>query len=209
MEKHVYFVRHGQSEENFDKVFRGRDVALTETGITQAKAVAERIERLGIDALLSSTFPRALQTAQIIGERVSLSPQTSDLFSEWAGPSQVIGLHREHSDVRKAFDAIREAVDPNYRHADEETFLEMFDRAGRAFAFLEEHPAARIGVVTHGGFLKVLIGSMVFGHDFNKTIFHHMIGTMPTTNTGVTYVRYIGESPGWQLVTWNDQSHLG
>jgi len=60
MEKHVYLVRHGQSDSNVDGVYRGRDAVLTDTGREQARIVAERIERIGVKALITSKFPRAV-----------------------------------------------------------------------------------------------------------------------------------------------------
>lgn len=57
--------------------------------------------------------------------------------------------------------------------------------------------------------IKVLVGVLVFGEHFNKAIFHQMIARMHLFNTGITYVRRTEKSPRWELLTWNDQSHLG
>ena len=54
IEKHVYFVRHAESEENITHIFRDHTVPLTENGRTQAEQVAERIARLDIDTLITS-----------------------------------------------------------------------------------------------------------------------------------------------------------
>ena len=210
MEKHVYFVRHGQSEENLDHVLRGRDAQLTEEGKKQADVVAERIERIGVDALISSPFPRALDTAVNIGERIGINPEQNALFGEWVEPSNSHGKHRDHPERKNAHQAIIAATDDhNYRHADEETFAELVGRAQSAICMIEQHPAERICVVTHGGFLRVVIGAMVFGTEFSKKNFVRLLYHFYTTNTGITYVRYTNETPRWQLVTWNDQSHLG
>ena len=98
--------------------------------------------------------------------------------------------------------------DREYRHADEETFAELAARAEAALALLAEHPAARICVVTHGGFLRVLVGVMVFGSDFSKKEFVSMLQHLLMTNTGITHATF-DEAYGWRLITWNDQSHLG
>ncbi|MBU6388264.1 phosphoglycerate mutase family protein [Patescibacteria group bacterium] len=209
MEKHIYFVRHGESEENVDHVYRGRDAALTDAGKEQARVVAERIGRIGVDVLITSPFTRAADTAAVIGKHIGHTPEQNELFGEWLEPSHVMGLHRDHPERQAMFNAIHTATDPHYRHKDEETFPELLERARFAIQVLAEHPAKRICIVTHGGFLKMMVGAMIFHEAFSKEMFVHMIFNMPTTNTGVTYVKNVKEERGWQLVTWNDQSHLG
>ncbi len=209
MEKHIYFVRHGQSEENRDRVYGGHSSPLTEEGNGQATAVAERIERIGVEALISSPFLRAFDTAKTIGGRVGLVPEQNELFGEWMEPSHFVGKHRDHPEVREIFDAVHASIDPLYRHTDEETFTELVTRATSAIRVLEEHSAERMCVVTHGGFLRVIIGVMTFGSEFTKKDFTHFLKHFYASNTGVTYTRNVDEEIGWQLITWNDQSHLG
>ncbi len=210
MEKHIYFVRHGQSEENRDRVYGGHRSPLTEEGNEQATAVAERIERIGVEALISSPFLRAFDTAKTIGGRVGLVHEQNELFGEWMEPSHFVGKHRDHPDAKDANEAILAATDNHdYRHTDEETFTELVTRATSAIRVLEDHSAERMCVVTHGGFLRVIIGVMTFGSEFTKKDFTHFLKHFYASNTGVTYTRNVDEETGWQLITWNDQSHLG
>jgi len=208
MEKHVYFVRHGESEENATGIYQGPEVKLTERGREQAHVVAERIAHLTVEAVLSSAFPRALQTAEIIGECIHKTPEPNELFAEWIGPAEIQGKHRTHPEPKNVMENIRNSLDPFFRHDTEETFHELCLRATKAIETLEKHNAVRLCVVTHGGFLKILTGVMIFREEFNKAIFKHMVLYMPTTNTGITYLK-THEQLGWRLVTWNDQSHLG
>lgn len=210
MEKHVYFVRHGESESNVDGIYRGEEAQLTESGRTQARTVAERIRRLGVEAVISSTFLRAHDTASAIGERLDLPVETVKLFGEWAEPTHILGTHRDDPEREAERDAIFAAHhDPHYRHHDEETFAELVARAEAALRALREHPASRICVVTHGGFLRILTGIIILGSDFTKKNFYRMLRHLLTTNTGITYVKLEDEARGWRMVTWNDQSHLG
>ncbi len=172
-------------------------------------AVAERIERIGVEALISSPFLRAFDTAKIIGERVGLVPEQNKLFGEWTEPSQFAGKRTDHPEVREIFEAVHTTIDASYRHTDEETFTELVTRAASAIRVLEGHSAKRICVVTHGGFLRIIIGVMTFGSEFTKKNFTHFLKHFYASNTGVTYTRNIDEATGWQLITWNDQSHLG
>lgn len=210
MEKHVYLVRHGQSDSNADGIYRGKEAQLTDTGREQAKAVAERIERIGVEALITSQFPRATETAGFIGERLGLAPIQNESFGEWNEPSPVIGMHKHGEEAKKIFDRILHAVDDHhFQSHDEETFVDLLRRADAALEALLTHPAERIAVVTHGGFLRMLIGRVVFGPDFSKKHFVDLLKNMLTTNTGITYITYTEERPWWHLISWNDISHFG
>ncbi|MDP2964602.1 MAG: histidine phosphatase family protein [Pelolinea sp.] len=70
----LYLVRHGESVSNFNNVFIGRSVdpALTETGLQQARSLAESLRGKKVAAIFSSTLLRARQTAQIVADEVGL-----------------------------------------------------------------------------------------------------------------------------------------
>ena len=68
-----YFVRHGESVSNLDKIVAGSlDVALTARGHEQAQATAAAIEHLGITAIYSSALSRARDTAGYISRVLAL-----------------------------------------------------------------------------------------------------------------------------------------
>ncbi len=63
----VYLVRQGQTDWNLLKKFNGcTDIELNRTGIKQAKAQAERIKDVSLDACFCSPQKRARQTCEII-----------------------------------------------------------------------------------------------------------------------------------------------
>ncbi len=209
MEKHIYFVRHGESEGNVSGVFHGHDVDLTEKGREQAALVAKRVERLNIDALITSPFPRAVSTAQAISEQMGISIEQSDLFTEWIPPSSFIGKSREDPETKKELEIISDSTDNDYRHSDEETFSELMVRAKNATNFLEIYEGENICVVTHGGFIRLLVGLTALRSSFTKGNFKAMIRNFRLYNTGITHLKYNSEKGWWQLITWNDQVHLG
>ncbi len=208
MEKHVYFIRHGQTDSNIDGIHRGRHAMLTDEGRDQAETVAKRIAKIGIDALLASSFPRALDTAAVIAQRTGLDVEAQDIFVEWLEPTPMFGKHKDDPHIRALYDEIVDATDEHYRHSDEETFAEFSGRAAQALRLLETHPSDRICVVTHGGFLHALFGTMVFKDRFTKAHFTGLLQHLHTTNTGITHARY-DAGHGWRIMSWNDRAHLG
>lgn len=70
--KIIYFVRHGESRSNIEKVFAGSryDVPLTATGLKQARAAGALFRDKPIDIIVSSPLKRARQTAECIAEEI-------------------------------------------------------------------------------------------------------------------------------------------
>ena len=65
----LYVARHGQTRWNAENRICGRtDLPLTETGISQAQALAKKAAPLGIDLIISSPMLRAHHMAQIVAE---------------------------------------------------------------------------------------------------------------------------------------------
>jgi len=212
MEKHVFFVRHGESEYNVDHIYRGGKELLTETGRAQAELVADRVARLGVTQLLASPMQRAVDTAQAISKRTNLEVEIHDVLHEWGEPTAFLGKSGSDPEILAAATAMLTSEDPDYRHFDEETFTEMKARAEQVLALLEAQSAERICVVTHFGFLQMLTAKVLFGERLAPWITNNMFYLLRHRNTGVTYLKHGPSTRGrveWQVVTWNDQSHFG
>jgi probable phosphoglycerate mutase len=80
----LYFARHGESEANVRRIFwdKPHGYGLTGRGREQARALAESLADAGIAALYCSPILRAVQTAQIVGRQLDLTPQIEDALSE-------------------------------------------------------------------------------------------------------------------------------
>ncbi len=64
----IVIVRHSQSIDNITRTISGSETPLSDLGREQAKSFGQNILKMGIrfDAVYSSTFPRASETAIII-----------------------------------------------------------------------------------------------------------------------------------------------
>lgn len=80
----LILVRHGESEANRDRRFtHSDDNPLTELGREQALETARRIaNRFGPERVISSTFTRARQTAEIIAGELELPHEVVDDLHE-------------------------------------------------------------------------------------------------------------------------------
>ena len=79
----LYFMRHAHALDPAD--WSGEEAArpLTDKGRTRAEAAAEGLARLrpGVEAIISSPYVRAYETALIVGRVVGLPVETADLLA--------------------------------------------------------------------------------------------------------------------------------
>jgi probable phosphoglycerate mutase len=216
MEKHIYFVRHGESDSNKDGLLRAEDSLLTDRGHEQAELVAERIERINVEALVVSNYKRTLETAHHISERIHLPIEKSDLFIEVVQPSVRKGMHRDDESVLDISNQVFAGYAiQDYRHSDEENFDDLKDRAEKALKSLENHHSNRICVVTHGLFMRVLLAVALHGEHLTGSVFQDMMRAMNTSNTNVSHFIFkqdpFMKEPHmrWYIEQWNDSNHLG
>ncbi len=81
----IIWVRHGQSQVNYEKKVPGQSLnsALTDEGIVHARHAARLCSRMGkVDTLYASDALRARQTAQIIAEQLSMPIYLNPLLRE-------------------------------------------------------------------------------------------------------------------------------
>lgn len=65
----LYFIRHGQTNHNLNKLLAGTcDIPLNEEGLRQAKVSAEEASKLKIDLIMCSPLIRAKQTCEEINK---------------------------------------------------------------------------------------------------------------------------------------------
>lgn len=79
----LYLVRHGQTEDNVAQIMQGQTQGvLTIEGQLQAQALANQLASEHIDAIVSSDLRRAIDTANIIGQRLQLKTEQTPLLRE-------------------------------------------------------------------------------------------------------------------------------
>ena len=91
----IILVRHGETEWNVKKIFRGRkDIGLSDKGFKQAEYLGKYLSDMDIEAIYSSPLRRAIDTANQIAKFQSQNKIifTDDLvdfnYGEWEGKSE-------------------------------------------------------------------------------------------------------------------------
>lgn len=210
--KIVYFVRHGQSEGNVGNVFQAPDSPLNEEGKRQAERIAGRVARISFESLISSTLPRAHDTAEIIGRVVEKTPELSELFVERIKPSSIVGQLCNNKKAMAIHRAWSESLHTKgMRVEDGENFDDIIERADKALSFLGARPERTLVVVTHSFFLRALTARAVLQDTLSDKVLEEYIEGTSMMNTGLSAFRFEETPRGlrWRLWVYNDHVHLG
>src|SRR5215510_7127137 len=212
IDKVVYFVRHGPSEDNVAPVFQSPHSPLSEVGRTQAQRIAARVAKLAFDALLTSPYQRAKETAEAIGKVTGKAPELCALFTERVKPTSVNGKPYTDEAARRAWRAWEQSLyTPGMRVEDGENYDDLVTRADTALALLKDRAEPSLVVVTHGYFLRMIVARVMLGDALSGAIFRHFYRLASIENTGLTVLRYqsgFAEGPCWRLWIYNDHAHL-
>lgn len=159
----VFLVRHGVTLWNQEFRYQGQtDIELSAAGRSQALAVADYLNRQGIQALYCSDLSRCLQTAGIINERLGLEITVEPRFREiafgiWEGLTYAEAKERYPEQV---WEWIYNTV--NFQIPQGESFFQVMERAGAAWEDIIRQPVNSVAIVTHGGVIRALLHKMGF-----------------------------------------------
>ncbi|MBU5306226.1 histidine phosphatase family protein [Clostridioides mangenotii] len=103
-----YIVRHGQTNWNIQGKTQGHGNSdLTESGESQAKQLAESLVNRNIDYIYSSDLGRAVQTAELIGNKLGLKVEMTEGLREmgfgvWEG-LLIKEIQKDYADTYKTW----------------------------------------------------------------------------------------------------------
>jgi 2,3-bisphosphoglycerate-dependent phosphoglycerate mutase len=205
----LLLVRHGESVTTVARRIGGPRTCggLTDLGYDQAARLRDRWRQTGElhpDALISSQFPRARQTADVIAEAFpGIARGVDEGWGEHDPGPDIDGLSfgeyvERHPDAAKAW----ESQDPD---ADVfpggETLRAFHQRVeGALQRTLSAHEDRTVVVACHGGVVDAVLRHVLRTPPVGEFEIH-------TLNTSITEVHRT-ERGVWRLVRYNDTAHL-
>jgi len=205
----LVLVRHGEARAGVER-FVGGDTGckgLTDRGREQSVRLRDRLARTGVlapDAVLASTLPRAIETAEIV--RTAFAPTvpfvTDREYCE-QHPGECDGMTMD--DYARAYGDIDDP-DPDRPVSPGGESRRMYDeRIRRAVAALFDTYAGRTVIVfTHGGFVYGALLHLLGAPGLAVAV----PGWQPPANTSLT--TFVVDAPGARplLARYNDALHL-
>jgi 2,3-bisphosphoglycerate-dependent phosphoglycerate mutase len=162
----LLLTRHGETDWNAERRWQGHsDPPLNGRGREQARELAAMLD--GVDVIYASDLARARETAEILGERLSLEvrldPRLRERsFGAWEGKTW------DELEERSA-DELRRWQSGETHGAEDSEPYEDFSR--RVESFLEDvlrrHPEEQVLVVGHGGSIRA-IHALAEGLDYAR-----------------------------------------
>ncbi len=195
----IYLVRHGQTDGNVARRHQHPEILLNEKGRLQAMSVAKLLRKVRPTHLISSTAPRALETAKFIGLDIDVIPETYPCFEELKRPDYLLGERMLAGESLKYVAGWFFGLQSASMH-DGESLKSFQDRIHLALEhLLSLPPKSRVVIVSHSVFINFLLEEITNGGRFGlrRAIirFWHIL---KTPNTAVTHLRYKNER--WQIV---------
>lgn len=209
--RRFYFVRHGETLLNAKHIRQGEEGALSETGRRQAEMVGQYLKNFPIKRIITSTYPRAKETAMIVNSYLKAPVISSPLFAERRNPSEIIGKSTRDPEVIRIVDQMDLAYHADdYRVSDEENFLDLWTRARACVPFLIFKGARETAVITHHLFLKVLVAYFLYHEQLHASDFVKLTFFNTSDNAGITVCEFhpwkmFSKTRGWEIVSFNEQ----
>jgi probable phosphoglycerate mutase len=201
----LVLIRHGESNVTVQRVIGGPRTCsgLSELGRLQAHRLHDRLgagTELAGAVLISSSYPRAIETAEIIADAVG-SPVVIDADFGEHDPGPVCDGMPFHQFLETYGSPDWETDPHDVSFPGGETVAEFHHRVGRALSrVVREQEERAIVVVCHGGVIDAgfrwLLGMPMTGH--------FELHTLNTSITELVRTR----TDRWRLVRYNDACHL-
>jgi len=214
MSTRAIMVRHGESVSNADPEMATLPLEegdrLTERGREQARAAADALAALQPTALLSSTMGRAIETAEILADRIALPIVEVPYITELRESRDYDSMSAEEQKLRRWSVWMKEhGEDPDFSWHGAESFEQVRGRVRRLKDELEsEHDGGRPLVVTHGIFLRFFLFDSLLGDAFGPDQAPRL-WFLRSLNCGVSVFEQgerwhsaDAETPGWTCISW-------
>jgi probable phosphoglycerate mutase len=199
----ICFVRHGETNWNAERRMQGHiDIPLNTTGMGQAKRLANALTQTkhSFDAIYSSDLERALHTANVVANALSLAVQTTPQLRE-RNVGQLQGLLLSEAPVLlPEIWQSHIARELDHDLGGGESIRAFHQRMqGVLELLLRQHRGQSILAVSHGGSLD-----MIYRIVTQQALDAERVAVVP--NTSLNWITHDGSA--WSIQRWADTSHL-
>lgn len=167
----IYFVRHGESVSNAAPggraLPRQEGDRLTERGLEQARAVAERLGSADASRILASPLRRARETAEVIAARLELPITEVEELRELRESVGFGELSLEDQRLRRWSEWMAEhGDDPDHSYRGGESFNEIARRVTALQKRLVDEAVECTIAVSHGIFMRFFLMEVLLAGAF-------------------------------------------
>lgn len=162
--KHIFIIRHGETDNNKHHLLQGRGVnaSINGKGKEQAECVSNALKDIPVEKVIVSSLKRTIETATPLIERTdavveSYSELDEMSFGEWEGAY--------FEDVRASI----EAINQKWKQGDIEAVIpggespkQVFERASKKLIdVLKDSDEENIVFMIHGRLIRILLSGLL------------------------------------------------
>lgn len=201
MEKHIFIIRHGETDYNRAGIIQGRgvNISLNEAGRNQAKAFFLKYGRYPFERIYTSSLARSIETVQEFidsGIPWSIRPELDEI--EW-GEQEGKETNKEMRELYRQVTAAWKSGDLHVRFPGGESILDLSWRQKSFIESIRHDRAREILICTHGRAMRALLCQFL-GIDLSR------MDEFPHSN--LSLYRLLQNNAGFHLVLRHDTSHL-
>lgn len=185
----IYFLRHGQSEANVHKLHGGPHYELTDLGRVQAAAVAPLLAPIQFEAVYSSDYPRAIQTAKLAvpGQPIHQTPLLREIQV-----GDLTGMTPAECEAKWGQIYVRSRAAMDYSYFGGESFIHLGQRMGTFLNQIAQEHTGNVLAVCHTHAISSGL-NYLFGSKDNEWAM--------MDNCGISVLEYTNGA--WNLLHWN------
>ncbi len=208
LQTNLYFILHGEGMTNISNRILDQCVGsgLTPRGVQQVQQLHERLritDEIHADAVVTSSFQRALETAQLLAP-LWLAPIVvdNDLQELRYGEDDML-----YADFHAHYGSFNVRDQPERQKSPRgESWQQFAARATGAIDRIREtYAGQRVVLVTHGGVIRALF-YRVLRLDLSRADWGH--SRLEYTSITHWCHEQTDTSARWSLLCWNDAAHL-
>lgn len=199
----LYLIRHGRQNSAKCNV----NVPLSEAGIIQAELTGERLMRYNVGMLYSSKLIRAVDTAEIINNKLGIEHFIDERLNELSF-GDLEG--RDDFDIKEHYSEFlkeREKMTKDIPYPNGECGEDGYNRAMPAIKNILQKALNEkkdsVAIITHGGIIRSLLAGII-GDDFSKKLKF----AKNLENCSITELNYYETTNSFTIERVNDYSHI-
>lgn len=204
--KHIYLIRHGETEANKTHFHQSSDEPLSPKGHLQSEHISGILKKMQIDTLLCSSYTRARQTAEIISRNLDLPYTTTSCVVEFKRPDYLYGesYYSWHT-MWYMWQLFAHSEDKFWDNDGAENMVGIRNRIVDTKHMIMECSGTNIAIVTHDIFMNMFLEFICREKKLTLWQFVHvLLATKKTPNTGIFHLQYDEGAPkgvcAWQLI---------
>lgn len=173
------------------------DTPLSQSGKEELQAVREWFDEQKVDRVYHSDYVRVRQTTEVLFGHRGIESKMLDFIHEYKKPSRLVGLPSEES--QKYWESnVAKKYEADWQPEDGESFSQTVARAERLSQMLRELKGVEnVAVVTHGVFIRHVLGRMLMGDKYGPEVFFDLLRSINFTPNGgaVEIDEWPGDNP--------------